>query len=179
MTELETPGPEPAATITLSLISHTNVGKTTLARTLLRRDVGEVLDQAHVTEEAESHLLIAAEPEPEGGAAGAELYLSDTPGFGDSARLLTRLRKRDRPVLWFLQQTWDRFTDRPFWCSQQAALEVRERADVVLYLVNATEEPEEAGYVDLELELLDWPGGPVLLLLNQTGDTSFRKDPLA
>ena len=28
-------------TVTLSLISHTNVGKTTLARTLLRRDVGE------------------------------------------------------------------------------------------------------------------------------------------
>ena len=36
--------------ITLSLISHTNAGKTTLARTLLRRDIGEVLDQAHVTE---------------------------------------------------------------------------------------------------------------------------------
>ena len=28
--------------IVLSLISHTNVGKTALARTLLRRDVGEV-----------------------------------------------------------------------------------------------------------------------------------------
>lgn len=26
--------------VTLSLISHTNAGKTTLARTLLRRDVG-------------------------------------------------------------------------------------------------------------------------------------------
>ena len=36
--------------ITLSLISHTNVGKTTLARTLLRQDVGEVRDQAHVTD---------------------------------------------------------------------------------------------------------------------------------
>jgi len=35
--------------VTLSLISHTNVGKTTLARTLLRRDVGQVLDQPHVT----------------------------------------------------------------------------------------------------------------------------------
>ena len=28
--------------IHLSLVSHTNVGKTTLARTLLMRDVGEV-----------------------------------------------------------------------------------------------------------------------------------------
>jgi hypothetical protein len=31
-------------TIALSLISHTNAGKTTLARTLLGRDVGEVRD---------------------------------------------------------------------------------------------------------------------------------------
>ena len=36
--------------ITLGLVSHTNVGKTTLARTLLRRDVGEVRDEAHVTD---------------------------------------------------------------------------------------------------------------------------------
>jgi len=28
-------------TIALSLVSHTNVGKTTLARTLLGRDIGE------------------------------------------------------------------------------------------------------------------------------------------
>ena len=37
------------ATIALSLISHTNAGKTTLARTLVGRDVGEVRDEQHVT----------------------------------------------------------------------------------------------------------------------------------
>lgn len=156
--------------ITLSLVSHTNVGKTSLARTLLRRDVGQVLDQAHVTEEAEIFPLITT--------AEGRLLLSDTPGFGDSARLLKRIRRADTPVLWFLQQSWDRFTDRPFWCSQQAALNVRHEADVVLYLVNATEEPDEAGYVDYELELLQWLGVPVWILLNQTGDTSFHKQPL-
>jgi len=36
-------------TIALSLIAHTNVGKTTLARTLLGRDVGDVRDEPHVT----------------------------------------------------------------------------------------------------------------------------------
>ena len=35
--------------IHLSLVSHTNIGKTTLARTLLMRDVGEIADRAHVT----------------------------------------------------------------------------------------------------------------------------------
>ena len=61
-------------------ISHTNVGKTTLARTLLRRDVGEVLDQAHVTDATERFVLHEAD--------GASLVLSDNPGFGDSVRLL-------------------------------------------------------------------------------------------
>ena len=165
--------------VTLSLVSHTNVGKTTLARTLLRRDVGEVLDQAHVTEVSEVHTLIEtpiSTPIETGGegsgtdGAPAELRLWDTPGFGDSARLLQRLRRHDRPILWFFQQAWDRITDRPLWSSQQAALNIRDEADVVLYLVNATEEPEEAGYVAPELELLSWIGQPTVVLLNQTGD---------
>ena len=47
-----------AVPIALSLISHTNAGKTTLARTLLQRDVGEVRDAPHVTEFSEDHLLL-------------------------------------------------------------------------------------------------------------------------
>jgi hypothetical protein len=35
--------------------------------------------------------------------------------------------------------------------------------------VNASEDPESAGYVAPELELLGWIGRPVVLLLNQTG----------
>jgi hypothetical protein len=147
--------------VTLSLISHTNVGKTTLARTLLRRDVGEVLDQAHVTEEAESYTLIEV--------GGHRLVAWDTPGFGDSARLMKLLRRQRNPLGWLLHQTWDRVVDRPLFCGQRAAQNVREEADVVLYLVNATEEPQDAGYVTLELELLKWMERPVVLLLNQVG----------
>ena len=47
--------------LSLSLISHTNAGKTTLARTLLRRDVGEVLDQAHVTDESSRFVMLELE----------------------------------------------------------------------------------------------------------------------
>ncbi|MEM8960436.1 MAG: DUF3482 domain-containing protein [Acidobacteriota bacterium] len=160
-----------ASSVTLALVSHTNVGKTTLARTLLRRDVGEVLDRAHVTEESERFDLLEA--------AGERLMLWDTPGFGDSARLLRRLRTEEKPVLWFLQQTWDRLTDRPLYSSQRAAITVREDADVVLYLVNATELPEEAGYVDPELELLGWLGRPVVVVLNQTGEASLPPSVVA
>ena len=71
--------------IALSLVSHTNVGKTTLARTLLGRDVGEVRDAPHVTEFTDVHVLLRSD-------AGDELTLWDTPGFGDSQRLVRRLR---------------------------------------------------------------------------------------
>jgi hypothetical protein len=155
-------GAPAAATIELGLVSHTNVGKTTLARTLLRRDIGEVRDRAHVTEIAEGHVLVDS---PQGDA----LRLWDTPGFGDSARLLKRLRLADNPIGWLLTQVWDRFTDRPFYSSQQALRNVREQSDVILYLVNAAEEPAAAGYVDAEMQILGWIGKPVLLLLNQMG----------
>ena len=148
--------------VRLSLISHTNVGKTTLARTLLRRDIGEVRDAAHVTEVAESHTLIET-------AQGDALVLWDTPGFGDSARLLRRLEQSGNPLGWFLTQVWDRYTDRPFWSSQQAMRNVRDHADVVLYLANAAEDPAGAGYVDPEMRILGWIGKPVLVLLNQLG----------
>ncbi|MEO8247730.1 MAG: DUF3482 domain-containing protein [Burkholderiales bacterium] len=146
----------------LALISHTNVGKTTLARTLLGIDVGEVRDEAHVTEVAESHVLVAS---PE----GEELRLWDTPGFGDSARLAQRLASSENPVGWLLREVWDRYRDRPFWLSQQALRSARDNGDVVLYLVNASEDPNDAGYVGPEMRILQWLGKPVIVLLNQIG----------
>lgn len=150
------------STVTLSLVSHTNVGKTTLARTLLGADVGEVRDAPHVTEFADAHELIST---PE----GDRLRLWDTPGFGDSARLARRLLGSSNPLGWFLSQVWDRWTDRGFWASQQAMRHVQAESDVVLYLVNASESPAAAGYVAPEMDLLAWVGKPVLVLLNQLG----------
>jgi GTPase SAR1 family protein len=148
--------------INVSLLSHTNVGKTTLARTLLRQDIGEVGDRAHVTEVAESHVLIES-------PAGDSLILWDTPGFGDSTRVLKRLKQGEKPVGWFLSHVWDRFADRPFWCSQQAMQNARDISDVILYVVNAGEQPSSAGYIEAEMRILGWIGKPVILLLNQLG----------
>ena len=159
-----------AATITLSLVSHTNVGKTTLARTLLGRDIGEVRDQAHVTEQAESHTLIES-------PAGDRLLLADTPGFGDSQRLARRLAQAGNPLGWFLGQVWDRWRDRPFWASQRALRQVLAEADVVLYLVNAAESPGDVGYLDAELQVLALIGKPVIALLNQTGPAGAQAAP--
>ena len=154
-------------TVDLSLISHTNVGKTTLARTLLERNVGEVRDAPHVTATAEPHAMIET---PEGDV----LRLWDTPGFGDSARLAKRLAQSGNPIGWFLSEVWDRWRDRPFWSSQQAVRNVREQADVVLYLVSAAEDPADAGYVEPEMRILEWIGKPAIALLNQVGEPRPR-----
>ena len=39
------------------LLSHTNIGKTTLTRTLMADDVGEIEDAAHVTTQSQRYLL--------------------------------------------------------------------------------------------------------------------------
>ena len=128
------------AQVQFVLISHTNNGKTTLARTLTGMDVGEVRDAAHVTVLAESHLLLTT-------PQGDSLQLWDTPGFGDSVRLLRRLSMSGNPIGWFLREVLDRYRDRGFWLSQNALRAARDSGDVVLYLVNSTEEPRDAGYI--------------------------------
>ncbi len=152
-------------TVCLSLISHTNVGKTTLARTLLRKDIGQVLDSEHVTDVAEAHPMVEL-PASKG---GHRLVLWDTPGFGDSFRLLKRLKRSHQPVRSFLLETWDRFRNRPLWCSQQAVRNVQEDADVVLYLIDATQLPQDNPFVVVEMEILQWIGKPIIVVLNQLG----------
>jgi predicted GTPase len=151
-----------SAELSLSLVSHTNVGKTTLARTLLGRDIGEVRDEAHVTETAEPHRLIDS-------PAGDRLLLWDTPGFGDSHRLAKRLAMAGNPLGWLLTEAWDRWRDRAFWASQRAIRHVLDQADVALYLVNAAEAPDDAAYLAPELQVLALLGKPVVVVLNQLG----------
>lgn len=159
MSEHDFPGA--GVTINLSLISHTNAGKTTLTRTLLGRDVGEVRDEAHVTDLATGYVLVQAGDDT--------LMLWDTPGFGDTARLLSRLKMAGNPIGWLVSQVWDRWRERPLWSSQQAVKNARDEADVILYLVNAAEDPAAAGYVEQEMAVLAWIGKPIVVLLNQMG----------
>lgn len=152
--------------IAISLAGHTNNGKTTLARTLLRKNVGVVDDRPHVTDIANGHVL-ANDGE-------AEIILWDLPGFGDSVRLKKRLMQTGM-VAW-LQSTFDRWTDRPLWCSQQCLQNARSDADVVLYLVEAGADPASSAEVRAEMEVLDMIGKPVILLLNQTGMPDGQRD---
>jgi hypothetical protein len=152
--------------IAISLAGHTNNGKTTLARTLLRENVGVVDDRPHVTDIADGHVL-AKDGE-------AEIILWDLPGFGDSARLKKRLMRSG--IIAWLQSTYDRWADRPLWCSQQCLQNARNDADVVLYLLEAKADPAGSAEVRAELEVLGMIGKPVILLLNQTGLPDGKRD---
>jgi predicted GTPase len=151
----------PPRPLVLALVSHTNVGKTTLARTLLRRDVGEVRDQAHVTREAQRHDWLAT-------AHGARLQLLDTPGWSDSARLAQRLGQRG-VAAWWQHQVLDRWREPGLHHTQRELGGLRTQADVLLYLVNAAQAPEDTAYLNAEMALLAWLGRPVIVLLNQLG----------
>jgi GTP-binding protein EngB required for normal cell division len=153
-------------TIALSLVAHTNVGKTTLARTLLGRDIGEVRNAEHVTHTAEKHLLV--ESEHQGVLERLELW--DTPGFGDSELMAKRMAQAGNPIGWFLSEVWDRLQNRAFWYSQRAVRHILDESDVVLYLINASENPADMAYLDAELKVLDLIGKPVVVLLNQVAD---------
>lgn len=148
--------------IHLSLVSHTNIGKTTLARTLLGRDVGIVADRAHVTETTDDYVLAKTDN-------GSELILWDTPGFGNSVALARRLEGRTNPVGWFVSEVWDRLANRTQWLNQQALKHIQDTSHVVLYLVNASEIPGQTSYIDAEMKILEWIGKPVIILLNQMG----------
>ena len=77
--------------IQFALVSHTNNGKTTLARTLVGMDVGEVRDAAHVTQFAEAHPLQASEA---GVTVTAALFsLSATPEKENHGAFLDYLSK--------------------------------------------------------------------------------------
>ena len=150
------------STIALSLVSHTNVGKTSLARTLLGRDIGEVRDAEHVTHTAEHHVLIEAVHDK----TLEQLTLWDTPGFGDSERLAKRMAQSGNPIAWFMSEVWDRFQNRDFWYSQRAVRHMVDASDVILYLINASASASELRYLDAELKVLDLIGKPVVVILN-------------
>lgn len=159
-------------TIDIMLVSHTNVGKTTLIRTLLGQDVGEVLDAPDVTSAVTSYDLVI-------NTRGEVLRLWDTPGFGDSFRLAKRLQQKYWWWAWVVREVWDRYKNPRLWRGQRVAMDIKARADVVLYLVNSVERPVDAIYVAPEIEVLTWIGKPILTILNQINNSKISDKDIA
>lgn len=155
----------------LAVVGHTNVGKTSLLRTLTR-DVGfgEVSHRPSTTRHVEGARLSVE------GQALMELY--DTPGLEDAIALLDYLERLDRPgerldgpsrVERFLEgsEARQRF--------EQEAKVLRQllASDAGLYVIDARE-PVLAKYRD-ELEVLANCGKPLLPVLNFVASPTHRE----
>ncbi|MBV4489398.1 GTPase/DUF3482 domain-containing protein [Pseudomonas oryzicola] len=155
----------------LAVVGHTNVGKTSLLRTLTR-DVGfgEVSHRPSTTRHVEgARLSVDGEP---------LLELYDTPGLEDAIALLDYLERLDRPgerldgparLERFLQgsEARQRF--------EQEAKVLRQllASNAGLYVIDARE-PVLAKYRD-ELEVLASCGKPLLPVLNFVASDSHRE----
>ena len=151
-----------SAPLKLALVGHTNVGKTSLLRTLIR-DVsfGEVSHRPSTTRHVEgARLSVDGEP---------LLELYDTPGLEDAIALLDHLERIERPgerldgparTARFLEgsEARQRF--------EQEAKVLRQllASDAGLYVIDARE-PVLAKYKD-ELAVLAGCGKPLLPVLN-------------
>lgn len=150
-------------TLNVALASHTNVGKTSLARTLLRRDVGEVRDAEHVTRYRAGYYMLRTDE--------ARLRLWDTPGFGDAKALYESLSKPQRS--W----TWLRSLQEPkLQYDREAALSLQDEADLILYLVpaHATEAVEQT--IRDEWDVLRLLERPVICLLNRLEGVDLKEE---
>jgi hypothetical protein len=155
----------------LAVVGHTNVGKTSLLRTLTR-DVGfgEVSHRPSTTRHVEgARLSVDGEP---------LLDLYDTPGLEDAIALLDYLERLERPgerldgparLARFLEgsEARQRF--------EQEAKVLRQllASDAGLYVIDARE-PVLAKYRD-ELEVLAGCGKPLLPVLNFVSSANHRE----
>jgi GTPase Era involved in 16S rRNA processing len=155
----------------ITVVGHTNAGKTSLMRTLMREvDFGEVSDRPAVTREVEAALLRAGD-EP-------AIELFDTPGLEDSIGLLEHLdavagdRRTDGV------DRIDRFLDsdcaRARFAQEAKAIRQVLRSDAALYVIDARDRVH--GKHRDELTILGMCARPVVPVLNFTADPEAKTD---
>lgn len=155
----------------LALVGHTNVGKTSLLRTLTRDvDFGEVSPRASTTRHVEgARLSVAGEP---------LLELYDTPGLEDAIALLDYLERLDRPGERLdgperLERFLAGSEARQRFEQEAKVLRQLRVSDAGLYVIDVRE-PVLAKYRD-ELEVLSMCGRPLLPVLNFVASDNHRE----
>ncbi|MGV8842949.1 MAG: DUF3482 domain-containing protein [Pseudomonas sp.] len=155
----------------LAVVGHTNVGKTSLLRTLTRdSDFGEVSHRPSTTRHVEGARLSVA------GEALLELY--DTPGLEDAIALLDYLERQERPGERLdgparLARFLDGSEARQRFEQEAKVLRQLLASDAGLYVIDARE-PVLAKYRD-ELAVLASTGKPLLPVLNFVAQQAHRE----
>lgn len=155
--------------LTLAVVGHTNTGKTSLMRTLLRDDgFGEVQNAAATTRHVEEAII------SDGKTPLVKLY--DTPGLEDAGGLLDWLESETSPKRDGVERI------RIFLASEIAEKEFSQEAkvlrqlldsDAALYVADARE-PVLPKYKD-ELTILSWCARPVMPIFNFIRDSDVTQ----
>ena len=155
----------------VAVVGHTNTGKTSLMRTLMRDvEFGTVSDRSAVTRDVEGAVL----------RAGAEpvVQLFDTPGLEDSIRLLEVLdaRRGERRLdgLDVIRQFLDSDEALGRFAQERKALRQVLESDVALYVIDARDRVL-AKHRD-ELEVLGRCARPIVPVLNFTATGARTAD---
>ena len=147
-------------TLSLAVVGHTNTGKTSLMRTLLRDSrFGEVKNAAATTR----HVAQAAL----GDGVETWLYLHDTPGLEDAGGVLDWLEENTSPQqegIERLQQFLESAAAQNEWAQEAKVLRQVLASDAALYVVDAREDVLPK-YKD-ELTVLSWCAKPVMPVFN-------------
>lgn len=149
--------------LSLAVVGHTNTGKTSLLRTLLRDSAfGEVKNAPSTTRHVEQAAI------SDGG--DTLVYLYDTPGLEDAGGVLDWLENNTPPRSDGIERL-QQFLDSPAAAGDfnQEAKVLRQlmQSDMALYVVDARE-PVLNKYKD-ELTVLSWCAKPVMPVFNFIG----------
>ncbi len=148
--------------INVAVVGHTNAGKTSLIRTLLRDDqFGQIDDAAGTTRCVEQSAVFAGKNEV--------VNLFDTPGFEDSSALLNELETlsktaQTRLPAELLETFILQADDFPDFAQEIKVLRQSVKSDVLLYMIDVRE-PLLGKYRD-EVNILSKAGKPILPVFN-------------
>lgn len=146
--------------IILSVVGHTNTGKTSLVRTLLRNTgFGEVLDSAGTTRHVETAQILIGRQ--------AVIELRDTPGLEDSVALAEQLHpveNTDMSSRAALQAFVDAGVKHPEFEQEIKVLKQALHCDALLYVIDCRE-AVFAKYHQ-EIQILKKAARPILPVLN-------------
>ncbi|MGI9287030.1 MAG: GTPase/DUF3482 domain-containing protein [Pseudomonadales bacterium] len=152
--------------IKVAVVGHTNTGKTSLIRTLLRDDrFGEIEDAAGTTRYVEKTTIFAGDEEA--------LSLFDTPGFEDSSALLQALEELEETAeakssVELLRKFITLTDDFPDFDQETKVLRQALNCDVLLYIIDVRE-PLLGKYRD-EIEILSKANKPIIPVFNFIAD---------
>lgn len=162
-------------TTKLAIIGHTNTGKTSLMRTLLRDDeFGEIKNASATTRSVTAVQLFDV-------YGAARLTLSDTPGLEDATGVMDFLHEQtserqdgiDR-LHYLLEKVNNNDPATRDFAQEAKAIAALLDSDLALYVIDART-PPTARFKD-ELAILVWSAIPILPVFNFTAHTEFMDD---